>query len=364
MKKNDYKISPFTWTPGNAGKAFIDTHAIDEIIANFESKESAKYVYKIVGLRGSGKSVEYSMVMDYFNKKEKWLVYSLSAAGNPIKSLLASLSLEPFSDSDVVTTTLTTEGEISGKALIGEGAVSTSISKITTKNTEFYSDETALRTMIKRAKQSKVRILVGIDDIAKTDEMVQFLSVLGSIVLEKDNNVYLICTGLTKNIEDFTKEPHLSFFVRNESIEIEGLNLHDIAYEYQQLLDVSQAESIELAKFTKGYAFAYQVLGEIYYKKTKEDDWESLMSRFDKVIGTQYDLIWNSLTKTEQELVIIITQSETGKVSEIQEKMNNPKGFTSLRDRLIKKHVVSSVIRGYVSINLPRFKEYVELWKM
>lgn len=54
------KISPFTQTPGIAGRALIETHFSDEIIANFESRDSYKYVYKIVGLRGSGKSVEYS----------------------------------------------------------------------------------------------------------------------------------------------------------------------------------------------------------------------------------------------------------------------------------------------------------------
>ena len=53
----DRKISPFTMTPGIAGNALIETHYADEIIANFESSESYKYVYKIVGLRGSGKSV-------------------------------------------------------------------------------------------------------------------------------------------------------------------------------------------------------------------------------------------------------------------------------------------------------------------
>ena len=48
------KISPFTRTPGIAGGALIETHFADEIIMNFESADSYKYVYKIEGLRGSG----------------------------------------------------------------------------------------------------------------------------------------------------------------------------------------------------------------------------------------------------------------------------------------------------------------------
>ena len=57
------KANPFTRTPGVAGAAFIDMHYADEIIENFENDYSSKYVYKIVGLRGSGKSVEYRKII-------------------------------------------------------------------------------------------------------------------------------------------------------------------------------------------------------------------------------------------------------------------------------------------------------------
>ncbi len=76
MKKTD----PFTRTPGVAGAAFIDMHYADEIIESFEDDHSSKYVYKIVGLRGSGKSVEYRKIVNSFADKEGWLVYTLSAA--------------------------------------------------------------------------------------------------------------------------------------------------------------------------------------------------------------------------------------------------------------------------------------------
>ena len=38
------KVDPFTRTPGIAGKAYIDNGIADEIIANFSSEESSKYV--------------------------------------------------------------------------------------------------------------------------------------------------------------------------------------------------------------------------------------------------------------------------------------------------------------------------------
>lgn len=67
------KNNPFTRTPGVAGAAFIDMHYADEIIVNFESDLSSKFVYKIVGLRGSGKSVEYRKVINMLSAKKEEL---------------------------------------------------------------------------------------------------------------------------------------------------------------------------------------------------------------------------------------------------------------------------------------------------
>ena len=115
--------------------------------------------------------------------------------------------------------------------------------------------------MLSKVSTKGYKVLIGIDDIAKTDEMVRFLSILGSLLIEPNQNVRFICTGLSKNIEDFVSVPHLSFFVRNESIKMKPLDLHSIAQKYRQLLGVTREEAVSLAQFTKGYAYAYQVLG-------------------------------------------------------------------------------------------------------
>ena len=87
-----------------------------------------------------------------------------------------------------------------------------------------------------------------------------------------------------------------------------------------------------------------------------------ILDSFDDTMAPQYDLIWGTLTEAEKELVrIIVTGS--GSVKEIKEKMEKPSGFASLRDRLIKKHLLLAEQRGVVSIPLPRFREYVDLWQ-
>lgn len=358
----DKKISPFTRTPGIAGRALIETHYSDEIIANFDSDESYKYVYKIVGLRGSGKSVEYSIVMDYFRNQANWLVYSLSAGGNPIQTLISTMSREKFIDSKQISVTYGVDAAVEGGIAVASAKAQLGSEIKVQNNNNYYSDEATLKEMLTLAKSNGYKVLIGVDDIAKTNEMVRFLSVLGTVFMESDKDVRFICTGLSKNIEDFVAVPHLSFFVRNESIVMKPLDSHGMAQKYRTLLGISVGEAVALAKYTLGYAYGYQVLGEICYNQNKAGVDEDVEVTFDENIGPQYDLIWGTLTEAEQDLVRIIVNTESGAVVEIKEQMEKPSGFASLRDRLMKKHILMSQGRGLVSVPLPRFKEYVNLW--
>ncbi|MBR1707263.1 MAG: hypothetical protein IJ719_00350 [Clostridia bacterium] len=80
--------NPFTRAPEIAEAAFIDRHDADEIIANFESDLSSRYVYKIIGLRKSGKSAELRKVIHTLSKRQDWLVYLLSPADDLIAALI------------------------------------------------------------------------------------------------------------------------------------------------------------------------------------------------------------------------------------------------------------------------------------
>lgn len=357
------RIDPFTRTPGVAGDAFINMHYADAIIENFDSDRSSKYIYKIVGLRGSGKSVEYSRVINAFRGRDKWLVYTLSAAGDPVTTLISRLSMEHFIDSEKHATTVSSGVSAEAGMLIGKGGTDFSVSRTSEWNPLYYSPEAALSAMVQKANDSGYRILVGVDDIARTPEMVRFLSIWGAMLLEDSKKIYLVCTGLAKNIEDFASEPSLTFFKRSDPVEMKGLNLYDIAAMYQNLLGTDRETSAKMSRFTKGYAYAYQVLGSLYFHKKDSEQLEDLIPEFERVLfRDSYDLIWNSLTPAEQGLVRAILKSGTGKASAVKSLMDHPGSYDSLRSRLENKHLVNAEKRGFLSIDLPRFCEYVALW--
>lgn len=356
------KIDPFTRTPGVAGKAYIDNGIADEIINNFCNEDSSKYVYKITGLRGSGKSVEYSKVIRTLKEKKDWLVYPLSASGAVVSTLISKLSTERFINSRATTTSKSSTTTVSGNSLIVSGNESISISKSSSVNEHFYSEEATLTKMIETANKKKYKVLIGIDDISKTPDTIKLLSIIGSMILE-GAKLYLLVTGLSENIEDFSSEKNLSFFKRADSKEIKLLNKFDITYMYEKLLGVDSIEAKKIEALSMGYAYAYQVIGSLYFCKKEDEVLEDLIPNFERIIfKDSYELIWQSLTPGEKEVVRCIYKSKTGKAEDIKKIMKNPTTYPVFRNRLINKHIVDGDTRGYLSINLPRFDKFIEIW--
>ena len=353
---------PFTRTPGIAGKAYIDNRVADEIIQDLSSTESAKYVYKITGLRGSGKSVEFGRIIRTLKAKKDWLVYPLSSSGEVVSTLISKLSREEFIDAKVSTFSEASETSVSGNILAVSGNETIKVQKTIADNQMYYSEEATLTEMVSLANKKNYKVLVGIDDISKTPETIRLLSMIGAMLLE-GIQIYLVVTGLSENIEDFSSESNLTFFKRADEKEITVLNKFDIAYMYEKLLGVDSVEAKRMETITNGYAYAYQVLGSLYFSKEKNETLEDILPGFERIMfKDSYELIWKTLTSGEKEVVRCIYKSKEGRAAEIKALMNNPSSYSVYRDRLINKHLVDGDVRGRLAIRLPFFEKYIEIW--
>ncbi len=356
------KTDPFTRTPGLAGNAYIDNGIADEIIESFTDSQSAKYIFKITGIRGSGKSVEYGKVIRELSARKDWLVYTLSAAGDVISTLIAKLSEENFIDEKVTVTEVGTAVSVEGDAKIIKGHGELNVTRTRSNNEHYYSDEAILEKMIESANRKKYNVLIGIDDISKSSQIVKLLSMIGAMQLS-GKKLYLLVTGLAENIDDFSTEKSLTFFKRADDREITGLSYYDISFMYCKLLGIDEKAAISLARLTNEYAYAYQVLGSLYFRKKENEKLEDLLPEFDRILfKDSYDLIWRSLTENEKDFIRCICRTKDGKAEEVKKYMNNSNSYSVLRARLMNKHVIDAEKRGYLTIKLPRFKEFVELW--
>ncbi|ETP71802.1 hypothetical protein UYO_2270 [Lachnospiraceae bacterium JC7] len=352
---------PFTRTPGIAGKAYIDNGIADEIIKSLGDEESSKYIFKITGLRGSGKSVEYGRIIRTLKEKNDWLVYPLSSSGNGIRTLLAKISEEKFVNNKKNSYTIKTSVAAEGKLIAMAGKGSIDFSKTTTEKDD-TDIEALLVRLIKIANEDGYKILIGIDDISKTPSMVELLSILSSMILE-GLKVYLVVTGLSENIEDFSNEKNLSFFKRADSYELKNLNKYDVTFMYEKLLGVKTDVAKAMEDITLGYAYAYQVLGSLYYKKNESETLEDLMPEFERILfKDSYDLVWKSISAGEKDFLKAIYASKTGKASDIKALIKNAKNYPVIRERLINKHILDGDTRGILKVRLPRFDKYIEIW--
>lgn len=343
--------NPFTHTYGSAGQAYINMGWERKAIDNFSYDIPSEYVYKITGVRGSGKTVVLSDIIRYYREKEQvdkgWIVYDLSSARDPLHTLVAYLADEKFAGG--------------GKRLSGinigasMGVVNGSIS--TGKSDKYYDDEVELDKLIDKAVARGKRILICIDDIAKTDAVVAFCSVYAKYI-RAGKPVYFICTGLFSNMESLGRVRNLTFFRRADYIEVTALSDVSITAKYRKLLNVDMEEARRLAKLTKGYAYAYQVLGSLYFNKEKSYALADLIDDYDEILFSQsYEKIWEELTEGERNLVKILIDYK--KREDILAHMEKPKNYSEYRSSLIKGGIVMEVRRGEVDFCLPHFEEYV-----
>ena len=93
--------NPFSTTFSKTPEyTYISTNEPKEMIENFSYDSPTEAVYKITGIRGSGKTVIMANVQDELKSKENadrgWLVYTLNPTRDMLIQLAASLYSEKF----------------------------------------------------------------------------------------------------------------------------------------------------------------------------------------------------------------------------------------------------------------------------
>ena len=92
------------------------------------------------------------------------------------------------------------------------------------KSNDFFDIGVAVETMIQAVQKKGKKILIGIDEVSKSEEMVKFASEYGRL-LRAGYPVYFVCTGLYENIQELSNVKNLTFFRRAATVKTEPLNM-------------------------------------------------------------------------------------------------------------------------------------------
>ena len=350
--------NPFTTTFSKTPEyTYIATEKTEEILENFSYENPSESVYKITGVRGSGKTVILGKVEEALksadNREAGWLVFDINPTRDILGQIAAMLDKEGFGGEAKKNTSISISATVMGT---GGG-----FGYSTEKDRTFFDIGVAVESMIQAAQNKKKKILIGIDEVSKSPEMVKFASEYGRW-LRAGYPVYFVCTGLYENIQELSNVKNLTFFRRATTVKTEPLNMVRMSEMYRSKLHVEGAEAREMAKLTKGYAYAFQELGVLSFKKketeTLYDDIVPALKA--ELFAYSYEKIWEEMTEMDRFLVKLLVDKEEYKREEVLHLMGDKAGSYSMyRDRLIKRGILNSR-QGYISLALPFFAEYVK----
>lgn len=348
--------NPFTTTFSKTPEyTYIATDQTTEILENFSYDNPSESVYKITGVRGSGKTVILAKVEEELRSKANsdkgWMVFDLSPARDMLVQVAAMLHKEGFGQTDVKSKSINVSA-----TFLGTGG---GIGLSSDKEDKYFDMGVEIEEMLKAAQQKGKKILIGIDEVSKTNEMITFASEYGRW-LRANYPVYLVCTGLYENIQEVSNVKNLTFFRRATTIKTEALNTIRMSEMYKNKLNIDVSLAREMAKLTKGYAYAFQELGVLYFKKrdsdTLEDIVESLKS---ELFAYSYEKIWEELTENDRSIIRVLKEDKEYKRNEILELLKDKAGnYSVYRDRLLKRGIIDSR-QGYICLALPFFADYI-----
>jgi len=346
MKEDDYMYdkNPFTLMYGIPALSVISRdEQMNTILKSFLYNDYM-YMYLITGIRGTGKTVLLRNVSEIISKNDDWLCIDINPQGKIIESLSNRLS-----------------DHSSMKKILDKWKLTIKLpyADLEKEKNEITDFELNSEKILEKLSKNNKKVLITIDEVNNTDEFKKFVNFYQSMI-GKGIKLYLLMTGLIENVNSIINDKSMTFLSRAPKIELEPLSLPNIALEYKNIFSISDETSIKMAKLTNGYAFAYQVLGYLFYEDNTKILDESFINKYDSYLWKNgYNKFWSDLTKKEKEFVVAMAMSNNYTKEEIIKNLKNESTYSQYRRRLIEKGLIAMNAYNSLSFVLPRFKEYI-----
>lgn len=334
----------FTLTFGKIPPSYINREKeISKLCNDFCRSFLLSHAYFITGINASGKTVLLTNISQIMEKKKEWIVVDV----NPNREILEQIASGIYENANVKHLFLSTSFSFSfhGFGFSIEGK--TPVSNI----------KTVLEKMLDVLKKHNKKVLITIDEASNNSYMRSFAHDFQSL-LRNNYPVFTLMTGLYENVNSLQNNKNLTFLYRAPKVELNPLDKELIKEEYSFIFKNESSETIEaLASLTKGYAFAYQVVGYLFFKYK---DISKIYNELDQYLSIYvYDKIWSNLPKNER-IFLKCFKNESITTKEILEEVPyNENSIYVYRDRLIKRGLIASTSLGTISLILPRLENFI-----
>lgn len=343
------KKNPFSLSFGRIPPEYIvRSNVIERVVETFMNDPVTVQNYIITGVRGSGKTVTMTAICDRFKETPNWHVIKISPLDDILKVLLKQLQT------------------ICGYLHITKSVFNIGIPSLLNISVEKDASveldiNTQIDSLLEKLSNKNQNILVSIDEITDTTQMRKFSSAL-QMFITNNRPIYFIGTGLFEEIDKLKNIPNLTFLYRTPKLQMTPLNIIAMAQAYQRSFKISEGQAHTMANMTKGYSYAFQVLGYLYWDiEDKTFPSQLLLNQFDmQLADASYSKLWMDLSDGDRTVVLSIAQNEGGKTKNIASYANmDGNKFNQYRRRLKDHGIIDVSQYGKVSFALPRFKEFV-----
>ena len=344
--------NPFTLSFGKKPLQYISRLSqTQQILETFQAPVPSNQIFMITGVRGSGKTVMMTNIAHELKADDSWIVIEL----NPTRDLLQSLAAKIYSLPEMHARFLNARLDFSAFGL-----------GLSVENSAPATDiENVLELMLDQIKESGKRLLITIDEVTCSEYIRIFVSSF-QIFLCQEQPIFLLMTGLYENLYDLQNDKSLTFLYRAPKLLLEPLNYTAVRNHYMKVFNIDTESASKMTSLTKGYPFAFQVLGYLYWENRSTKNIDEILPEYDQYLEEYvYSKIWSELSEQDQRILLSISPDDGLKVKELRTRLQmSSELFSVYRDRLRRKGVIDTHEYGKVSFSLPRFSNFVEMRKL
>ena len=305
-------------------------------------------IYMVTGVRGSGKTVMMTNIAGILSERNDWIVVELNATRDLLQSLASKLYAVPKLH------------ECFLKARLDFSAFGLGV---TIENAAPVTDvEDMVAKMLDQIRKQGMRLLITIDEVVYSEQMKVFVSAF-QIFMRQDYPIFLLMTGLYENIYELQNDKSLTFLYRAPKIILEPLSLTAVCQHYMDIFRLDKESAGKMAALTRGYPFAFQVLGYLYWEHRDTKTVQEILPEYDQYLEEYvYSKIWSEMSDKDKEIMQQLAESGEIKVKDLREQLEmSSEQFSVYRERLKRKGVIDTRKYGKISMALPRFEEFIQM---
>lgn len=341
--------NPFTLAFGKKPVQYVPRIAqTNLIVEEYVAVPAVNQIYMVTGVRGSGKTVMMTNIAGILSERNDWIVVELNATRDLLQSLASKLYAVPKLH------------ECFLKARLDFSAFGLGV---TIENAAPVTDvEDMVAKMLDQIRKQGMRLLITIDEVVYSEQMKVFVSAF-QIFMRQDYPIFLLMTGLYENIYELQNDKSLTFLYRAPKIILEPLSLTAVCQHYMDIFRLDKESAGKMAALTRGYPFAFQVLGYLYWEHRDTKTVQEILPEYDQYLEEYvYSKIWSEMSEKDKEIMQKLAESGEIKVKDLREQLEmSSEQFSVYRERLKRKGVIDTRKYGKISMALPRFEEFIQM---